>query len=113
MMETNEANGVNSDYIAKNTTSKVHNLKASTSSMLNNFSVERILSENTQPANHIKSNLSNGFCGKNADRKRRLLDANIDSVSLTIDETKLPRISLAVDSSVENKLDFSSKFLLT
>ena len=112
MMETNEANGdMNSDYITKSRTSNNDNIKMS-SNMLNNFSVERILSESTQPANHNKNNSGNGLY---VHRKRRILDESINSVlfrsNRCIDEAKHPRISSAVDSSAENKLDLSGKLL--
>ena len=76
--------------------------------MLNNFSVERILSE-TQPANHIQNNVAKSFSNRYMDRKRRLLmDENVvNNFSFKSNESmegvKHPRLIPTVDSSVDRK----------
>ena len=70
MDATESGKNIEMEQNIKNGSSKADGMKRS-SAMLNNFSVERILSENTQSLNHSPNDISN----KNlADRKRRLLD---------------------------------------
>ena len=80
--------------------------------MLNNFSVERILSENTQSVNHMKSDMPSisTFSNKFVDRKRRLLDENINTISVAkykvSNGAKLPKIcSSLLETWDENKID--------
>ena len=114
IMETNQsnANNMNNTYIGKNNASKVNDIKNS-SSMLNNFSVERILSETTQPSNQIRSNLSNGLSNQYAHLKRRLLDENIPNDFLNSErctrDTKQLGFPPSIDSSVKNNFEFSGK----
>ena len=72
--------------------------------MSNNFSVERILSENTQSVNHqpITSEFSNKFLGTIVDRKRRLLEKSIKDITNS-DAAKHPRITSS------EKVDFQGK----
>ena len=83
----------------------------SNTTMLNNFSVERILSENTQSVNHMKSYIPSNstFSNKFVDRKRRLLDENTNNISVAkyknSNGVKLPKISSSLLESLdENQL---------
>ena len=75
--------------------------------MSNNFSVERILSENTQSVNQhpIISEFSNKFLGTIVDRKRRILEKSIKDITNS-DAAKCPRISSS------EKVDSQGKFRL-
>ena len=75
------------------------------SKMSNNFSVERILSENTQSVNHqpIISEFSNKFLGTIVDRKRRILEKSINDITNS-DAAKHPRISSSGKLDPQGKL---------
>ena len=95
MDATESGNNIKMEHNIRNGSSKADGMKRS-SATLNNFSVERILSENTQSLNHSPHDISN----KNfVDRKRRLLDNDTnrkemlgDSVQ-DVDGIKHPRLS--------------------
>ena len=95
----------------KSETINIEETKMSNTTMLNNFSVERILSENTQSVNHMKSDIPSNstFSNKFVDRKRRLLDENTNNISVAkyknSNGVKLPKISSSLLESLdENQL---------
>ena len=77
------------------------------SKMSNNFSVERILSENTQSVNHQSITSEFSSLGKVVDRKRRILEKSIKDITNS-DTTKYPRIS-SISSQENQKFNWQCK----
>ena len=73
--------------------------------MSNNFSVERILSENTQSVNNqpIISEFSNKLIGTIVDRKRRILEKSIKDITNS-DVAKHRRTSSSEQIECQSKL---------
>ena len=100
---------IESEYNTKNKASNVDNIKMSNTTTLNNFSVERILSENTKSNNHdAKSDFANQWTFPNklggGCRKRYLLDENVDIIQKRkcTEEGKHPRMISSLNSFIND-----------
>ena len=100
---------IESEYNTKNKASNVDNIKMSNTTTLNNFSVERILSENTKSNNHdAKSDFANQWTFPNklvgVGRKRYLLDENVDIIQKRkcTEEGKHPRMISSLNSFIND-----------